>query len=65
MMKKKYHPIAITDNFYQLGTHSFPAYLSLGDDGMIIEGGTGATFPIIIGQLRNWVLSRNGLSTFS
>lgn len=42
---------SITPHFYQLGTPSFPAYLSLGDDGMIIEGGTGATFKIIVEQI--------------
>jgi glyoxylase-like metal-dependent hydrolase (beta-lactamase superfamily II) len=49
---RRYSHIAITPNFYQLGTPSFPAYLSLGDDGMIIEGGTGATFAIILNQLK-------------
>jgi len=52
MTDKRYSHISITPNFYQLGTPSFPAYLSLGDDGMIIEGGTGATFAIIINQLK-------------
>jgi glyoxylase-like metal-dependent hydrolase (beta-lactamase superfamily II) len=52
MTGKRYSHISITPNFYQLGTPSFPAYLSLGDDGMIIEGGTGATFAIIINQLK-------------
>ena len=44
-------PIAITSNFYQLGTPSFPAYLSMGDVGMIVEGGTGPTFDIIVSQI--------------
>jgi glyoxylase-like metal-dependent hydrolase (beta-lactamase superfamily II) len=52
MTDKRYSHISITPNFYQLGTPSFPAYLSLGDDGMIIEGGTGATFAMIIDQLK-------------
>jgi glyoxylase-like metal-dependent hydrolase (beta-lactamase superfamily II) len=52
MIKKRYKPIAITESFYQLGTPAFPAYLSMGDDGMIIEGGTGATFPIIVEQTK-------------
>lgn len=52
MTDKRYSHISITPNFYQLGTPSFPAYLSLGDDGMIIEGGTGVTFAIIIDQLK-------------
>lgn len=52
MTDKRYRHISISPDFYQLGTPSFPAYLSLGDDGMIIEGGTGATFAIIINQLK-------------
>ena len=52
MTDKRYSHISITPNFYQLGTPYFPAYLSLGDVGMIIEGGTGATFAIIIDQLK-------------
>jgi glyoxylase-like metal-dependent hydrolase (beta-lactamase superfamily II) len=50
--EKRYRHISVTPNFYQLGTPSFPAYLSLGDYGMIIEGGTRATFAIIINQLK-------------
>jgi len=52
MTGKRYSHISITPNFYQLGSPFFPAYLSLGGDGMIIEGGTGATFAIIIDQLK-------------
>lgn len=51
MKGKQDKPIAITKHFYQMGTPSFPAYLSLGDNGMIIEGGTGATFAIIVEQI--------------
>jgi glyoxylase-like metal-dependent hydrolase (beta-lactamase superfamily II) len=51
MSGKKYKPITVTPNFHQLGTHSFPAYLSMGDYGMIIEGGTGATAAIITEQI--------------
>ncbi len=49
MSEKRYK--SITPNFYQIGTPAFPAYLSLGDDGMIIEGGTGATFKTIVEQI--------------
>ena len=52
MSEKKYSPITITRSFYQLGTPSYPAYLSMGNDGMIIEGGIGATFTIIVNQLK-------------
>ena len=47
----KYKPIEVTPHLFQLGTPSFPVYLSMGDEGMIIEGGTGATFDIIVSQL--------------
>ena len=51
MDHKKYAPIAVTKSFYQIGTPNYPAYLTLGDDGMIIEGGTGATYPILVEQI--------------
>ena len=53
-MNLKTHPaIKVTQNFYQLGTPEFPAYLSTGDISMLIEGGTGPTFRIIIDQVRS------------
>ena len=52
MTGKKYEILNIAPNFYQLGTSSYPAYLTMGDKGMIIEGGTGATFPIIVAQVK-------------
>jgi 2-aminobenzoylacetyl-CoA thioesterase len=51
MMKKRQDPIAITSNFYQLGTPSFPVYLSVGENAMIIEGGTGSTYNLIVEQI--------------
>ena len=51
MTDRNYKPISITPNFYQIGTYGFPAYLSLGEDGMIIEGGTGPTTKIMIQQI--------------
>ena len=51
MTIKMHEPITITPHFYQLGTPSFPAYLSLGEQGMIIEGGTGPTTDIIVKQI--------------
>ncbi len=51
MENLKYKPIAITPHFYQLGIPAFPAFLSLGEVGMLIEGGTGPTFPIITSQI--------------
>src|SRR4030065_241894 len=52
MSKKRHEPVKITQSFYQLGIPSFPAYLSLGDKGMLIEGGTGVTFAIIVEQIK-------------
>ena len=53
----KHPPIALTSNFYQLGTPAFPAFLSMGEFGMLIEGGTGPTFPIIVEQIRSLGIS--------
>ena len=50
-MKKRHEPISITRNFYQLGTPSFPVYLSVGENAMIIEGGTGSTYNLIVEQI--------------
>lgn len=52
MIVKKHKPVTVSQGFYQLGTPSFPAYLSVGDTAMIIEGGTGATFSIIVDQIK-------------
>lgn len=46
-----FDPIKITPSFYQLGTLPFPVYLSLGKDAMLIGGGTGGSFEIILGQI--------------
>lgn len=52
MTGKTHKPITITPHYYQLGTYTHPVYLSLGDEGMLIEGGTGAATPIIVQQIR-------------
>ena len=52
MFLTKHPPISLTDTLFQLGTPAFPAFLSMGDFGMLIEGGTGPTFPIILEQIR-------------
>ena len=52
MNSKKHEPIKITPHFFQLGTPDFPAYLSLGKEGLLIEGGTGATFSIMVDQIK-------------
>ena len=57
-MRLMRHPlIALTENFFQLGTPAFPAFLSIGEIGMLIEGGTGPTFPIIVEQIRTLGIS--------
>jgi 2-aminobenzoylacetyl-CoA thioesterase len=48
----KHKIIEITPHLYQLGTPSFPVYLSMGEDIMLIEGGTGPTFDIIVSQIK-------------
>jgi len=48
----KHRPITVTPHYHQLGTYTHPVYLSMGDDGMLIEGGTGAATPIIVDQIR-------------
>ena len=49
----KHEPIKVTPHLFQLGTKSFPVYLSIGEQGMIIEGGTGPTFDIIVSQIES------------
>jgi 2-aminobenzoylacetyl-CoA thioesterase len=49
----KHEPIQLTPHLTQLGTSSFPVYLSMGDEGMIIEGGTGPTYEIILSQIKS------------
>lgn len=51
MNSRKHEPIQITSHFFQLGTSDFPSYLSLGTEGLLIEGGTGATFSIMVEQI--------------
>lgn len=46
-------PISVTEHLLQLGTRSFPVYLSMGKIGMIIEGGTGPTAEIIARQVES------------
>lgn len=53
MLDTRYKPVAVTPHFFRLSTYSHPVYLSLGDEGMLIEGGTGAATPIIVEQIRD------------
>jgi 2-aminobenzoylacetyl-CoA thioesterase len=53
MNTRQHAPIKITEHFFQLGTPAFPAYLSMGEEGMIIEGGTGSTFTIMVDQIKS------------
>ncbi len=52
MTNTNFKPIAVTPHFYQLGTPFFPVYLSMGAEGMLIEGGISATYDIIIEQIQ-------------
>jgi 2-aminobenzoylacetyl-CoA thioesterase len=49
----KHKIIELTPHLFQLGTSSFPVYLSIGEDAMLIEGGTGPTFGIIVSQIKH------------
>jgi len=51
MSEKRYRPGALSPTFYLLGTPLYPAYLSIGEYGMIIEGGIRATADLLIGQI--------------
>ena len=53
MNAKNHKPIEVTSHLFQLGTPAFPAYLSMGEEGMIIEGGTGPTFLIMVDQIKS------------
>lgn len=58
MNAKNHKPIEITSHLFQLGTPAFPAYLSMGEEGMIIEGGTGPTFLIMVDQIKSLGIDR-------
>ncbi len=53
MESNNHKPISISCHLFQLGTPAFPVYLSMGEEGMIIEGGTGATFPMMVNQIKS------------
>ena len=53
MNAKNHKPLEVTSHLFQLGTPAFPAYLSMGEEGMIIEGGTGPTFLIMVDQIKS------------
>jgi glyoxylase-like metal-dependent hydrolase (beta-lactamase superfamily II) len=63
MSAKRHEPIEVTPHLFQLGTPDFPAYLSLGEQGMIIEGGTGPTFPIMVEQIEALGIDPNRIKT--
>ena len=44
-------PIRLTGHLFQLGPPAFPVYLSIGKEAMLVEGGTGATFRMIVDQI--------------
>ncbi len=52
MREKSYRPGTLTPNFYLLGTPLYPAYLAIGEIGMIIEGGISATANLLIDQIK-------------
>jgi glyoxylase-like metal-dependent hydrolase (beta-lactamase superfamily II) len=52
MRERIYRPGTLTPNFYLLGTPLYPAYLSMGEYGMIIEGGISSTAALLIQQIK-------------
>jgi len=51
-MDAQTHPaIRLGQDLYQLGTTKFPVYLSLGEAGLLLEGGTSATAGLIARQV--------------
>jgi glyoxylase-like metal-dependent hydrolase (beta-lactamase superfamily II) len=53
MNATNHKPVQVSSHLFQLGTPAFPAYLSMGEEGMIIEGGTGPTFLIMVDQIKS------------
>ncbi len=53
MTKNIIKPVKFTEHFFQLGTPFFPVYLSVGEDAMLIEGGTGGTLALVKEQLND------------
>ncbi|MBC8274523.1 MAG: MBL fold metallo-hydrolase [Chloroflexi bacterium] len=53
MRERSYRPGTLTPNFYLIGTPLYPAYLSMGEHGMIIEGGISATAALLIQQIKD------------
>jgi glyoxylase-like metal-dependent hydrolase (beta-lactamase superfamily II) len=57
MRERSYRPGTLTPNFYLLGTPFYPAYLSMGEFGMIIEGGISATAQLLMQQIKDLDIS--------
>ncbi len=52
MTSNKYDPIELTPHLFQLGTPALPVYLSMGEEGMLIEGGVRGTAQMVVDQLK-------------
>ncbi|MBN1367977.1 MAG: MBL fold metallo-hydrolase [Dehalococcoidales bacterium] len=52
MRERSYRPGTLTPNIYLLGTPLYPAYLAMGEYGMIIEGGITATAHLLEDQVK-------------
>lgn len=52
MTSKSYNPLDLTAHLYQLGTPALPVYLSMGEEGMLIEGGVRGTARMVVDQLK-------------
>lgn len=52
MTSQTYDPIELTPHLFQLGTPALPVYLSMGNEGMLIEGGVRGTAQMVVDQLK-------------
>jgi 2-aminobenzoylacetyl-CoA thioesterase len=57
MRERSYRPGTLTPNFYLLGTPFYPAYLSMGEYGIIIEGGISSTAHLLMQQIKELDIS--------
>lgn len=53
MTYRSYNPLDLTAHLYQLGTPVLPVYLSMGEEGMLIEGGVRGTARMVVDQLKH------------
>jgi 2-aminobenzoylacetyl-CoA thioesterase len=57
MRERSYRPGTLTPTFYLIGTPIYPAYLAMGEYGMIIEGGISSTAELLVKQIQELNIS--------